>query len=94
MGFFSNLFGLDDDTKHFLRGVYLTNVYATELDYAERCAEAAQEQEYEEDRQTMRSESRGGYTEAYHAKLELVEEHGYAGIEVEEEESRPWWKIW
>lgn len=96
MGFLSDFFGIDDDTKHALREVYLTSVYATELDYAERCTEEAKDPKYtDESRQTLRSESRGGYTEAYHAKQELVDEYGYAGIEVEEEEeSQPWWKIW
>ena len=93
MGFFSDFFGLDDDTKQVLHEVYLTNVYATELDYGERCAEEALDPKYdEEDRQTLRSESRGGYTEAYHAKQELLE-RGREIIEVEEE-SDPWWKVW
>lgn len=92
MGIFSRLFGIDDDTQQVLHEVYLTNVYATELDYAERCAEAAQEQEYEGDQQLLRSESRGGYTEAYHAKRELAE-YGYV-VEDVQEESKPWWHLW
>ncbi len=93
MGFLSDLFGLDDDTKQVLHEGYLTNVYATELNYGERCAEEAEDPKYtDESRQTLRSESRGGYTEAYHAKQEL-QELGREIIE-EEEESKPWWKLW
>ena len=92
MGFLSNFFRIDDDTKQVLRELYLQTTYTAELEYAERCAEEAQDSKYdEEDRQTLRSESRGGYTEAYHAKQEIAE----LGREIEEgEESSPWWKIW
>ena len=92
MSWLGNLFGLDDDTKQVLHEVYLTNKYATELDYGERCAEAANETDDEEDQQMYRSDSRGGYTEAYHAKQELTE----LGREIieEEEEEEPWWKVW
>ena len=92
MSWLGDLFGLDDDTKQVVHEIYLTQVYATELDYAERCAEEAATWEHdEEDHQTLRSESRGGYTEAYFAKNELQE----LGREVEEvREPDPWWKIW
>ena len=91
MSWLGNLFGLDDDTKQVLHEVWLTNKYATELDYGERCAEAANETDDEESRQMLRSASRGGYTEAYYAKNELAE----LGREIEEvREPSPWWKVW